>query len=241
MYLYRGEQYDPDLGLYYLRARYFNPLTGRFLTTDPAAGRTPNPASFHKYAYANGDPVNWIDPSGRAGLLTFDPANAGGYLAFSPGTLMFSTDLKYRSCVATWAMWGGVGGAVAGGAAGGVGVIWWGGPILAGGAAATGAGLGAMGGMGLGGLLGSIYCAGDQAKPDAIDIPIPKAKPRDRNPDKCDQRRGREEARCAREYRNYPNLLFKCLDRAFWRWSNCRRNMPDPGPLDPLDPNWSLH
>jgi uncharacterized protein RhaS with RHS repeats len=27
-YLYRGEQFDPDLGLYYLRARYYNPLTG---------------------------------------------------------------------------------------------------------------------------------------------------------------------------------------------------------------------
>jgi hypothetical protein len=28
-YLYRGEQYDSDLGLYYLRARYYNPATGR--------------------------------------------------------------------------------------------------------------------------------------------------------------------------------------------------------------------
>jgi RHS repeat-associated protein len=28
---YRGEQYDYDLSLYYLRARYYNPATGRFL------------------------------------------------------------------------------------------------------------------------------------------------------------------------------------------------------------------
>ena len=33
-FLYRGEQYDP-LGLYYLRARYYNPLTGRFMSRDP--------------------------------------------------------------------------------------------------------------------------------------------------------------------------------------------------------------
>jgi RHS repeat-associated protein len=34
LYRYRGEQYDSDLNLYCLRARYFNPLTGRFLTPD---------------------------------------------------------------------------------------------------------------------------------------------------------------------------------------------------------------
>ena len=34
-YLYRGEQYDPDLGPYYLRARYYNPLSGRFAGVDP--------------------------------------------------------------------------------------------------------------------------------------------------------------------------------------------------------------
>jgi RHS repeat-associated protein len=57
-YLYRGEQYDPDLNLYYLRARYFNPLTGRFLTRDPAAAQSADPRSLHKYLYAAGDPVD---------------------------------------------------------------------------------------------------------------------------------------------------------------------------------------
>ena len=37
-YLYRGEQYDPDLGLYYLRARYYNPATDRFLTETRKTG-----------------------------------------------------------------------------------------------------------------------------------------------------------------------------------------------------------
>ena len=48
VYLYRGEQYDPDLNLYYLRARYFNPLTGRFLTRDPDIGKIRTPATLHK-------------------------------------------------------------------------------------------------------------------------------------------------------------------------------------------------
>jgi RHS repeat-associated protein len=62
---YRGEQYDSDLGLYYLRARYYNPATGRFLSRDPEDGNAKDPASLHKYLYANGDPVNGIDPTGR--------------------------------------------------------------------------------------------------------------------------------------------------------------------------------
>jgi len=64
-YLYRGEQYDPDLGLYYLRARYYNPLTGRFTGRDPFGGYLLVPFSQHAYNYAAADPVNWRDPSGR--------------------------------------------------------------------------------------------------------------------------------------------------------------------------------
>jgi len=35
-YLYSGQQFDSDLGLYYNRARYFNPNTGRFSGSAPA-------------------------------------------------------------------------------------------------------------------------------------------------------------------------------------------------------------
>jgi RHS repeat-associated protein len=77
-YLYRGEQYDADLNLYYLRARYFNPLTGRFLTRDPyepcrcaacgcACGK--DPSAFHKFLYTAANPVNRIDPSGHMTLV----------------------------------------------------------------------------------------------------------------------------------------------------------------------------
>jgi len=63
-YLYRGEQWDSDLGLYYLRARYMNPLTGRFLSRDPKPGHIGIPRTLHKYLYAESDPVNRIDPTG---------------------------------------------------------------------------------------------------------------------------------------------------------------------------------
>jgi RHS repeat-associated protein len=69
VYLYRGEQYDPDLQLYYLRARYFNPLTGRFLSRDAAPGYKVFPISLHRYLYASANPINRRDPRGRQDMF----------------------------------------------------------------------------------------------------------------------------------------------------------------------------
>ena len=76
-YLYRGEQFDPDLGLYYLRARYYNPSTGRFMSRDPKdpqvfmrPRRPLDPKELHKYLYAVDDPVDMVDPSGR-GIISY--------------------------------------------------------------------------------------------------------------------------------------------------------------------------
>ena len=84
-YLYRGEQYDSDLGLYYLSARYYNPATGRFLSRDPEDGIPADPKTLHKYIYAGGDPVNLADPSGRAPGQT---AVAGGAAGEWGGTVI---------------------------------------------------------------------------------------------------------------------------------------------------------
>ncbi|HEU4768602.1 MAG TPA: RHS repeat-associated core domain-containing protein [Pyrinomonadaceae bacterium] len=64
-YLYAGEQFDPNIGFYYLRARYMNPSTGRFQTMDAFEGLKFDPASLHKYTYANANPVDLVDPSGH--------------------------------------------------------------------------------------------------------------------------------------------------------------------------------
>jgi RHS repeat-associated protein len=68
-YLYTGEQYDPNIGFYYLRARYYVPELGRFQTMDDWPGIVYDPRSLHKYSYANVDPVNKLDPSGRLTLV----------------------------------------------------------------------------------------------------------------------------------------------------------------------------
>jgi hypothetical protein len=48
-----------------MRARMYDPTTGRFTSTDPVAGNYSNPQSLHKYLYCNADPINGIDPSGQ--------------------------------------------------------------------------------------------------------------------------------------------------------------------------------
>jgi RHS repeat-associated protein len=63
-YLFTGEQFDPNLGFSYLRARYSDLATGRFISADPFAGNPDEPLTLHKYLYAAGNPVNNRDPSG---------------------------------------------------------------------------------------------------------------------------------------------------------------------------------
>jgi len=64
-YRYTGEQWDPDLRAYYLRARYYSPQIGRFWTMDSFEGRSQDPLSLHKYLYANSRPVDGTDASGH--------------------------------------------------------------------------------------------------------------------------------------------------------------------------------
>ncbi len=57
--LYGGQQYDPATGQYYLRARYYNPVVGRFLQEDSYHGD-----GLNLYAYCSNNPVTYYDPSG---------------------------------------------------------------------------------------------------------------------------------------------------------------------------------
>jgi len=62
--LYAGEYFDTDSQNYYLRARWYDSLSGRFNRMDPFPGNNQDPQSLHKYLYCHANPVNAIDPSG---------------------------------------------------------------------------------------------------------------------------------------------------------------------------------
>lgn len=63
-YLFAGERFDADVGLVYLRARWYEPGVGRFIAFDPQPARMGSPASLNRYVYANTDPVNMSDRRG---------------------------------------------------------------------------------------------------------------------------------------------------------------------------------
>jgi RHS repeat-associated protein/uncharacterized repeat protein (TIGR01451 family) len=63
-YQYTGQQFDALTGLYSLRARYYDPNTGRFLSRDRAAIVIHDPVELNRYAYARSNPIRYSDPSG---------------------------------------------------------------------------------------------------------------------------------------------------------------------------------
>jgi RHS repeat-associated protein len=71
MYLgYAGQLLDPS-GLYYMRARWYEPVVGRFLTRDPMASSIDDPGTLNAFGYASGRPGIRTDPTGlRDSTLT---------------------------------------------------------------------------------------------------------------------------------------------------------------------------
>ena len=66
-YRYCGEYYDKETEEVYLRARYYEPSVGRFITRDTYTGESDEPLSLHLYTYCENDGVNMVDPSGHWG------------------------------------------------------------------------------------------------------------------------------------------------------------------------------
>ncbi len=111
-YQFTGEEYDSDPELVYLRARYYNPEEGRFISRDPlmeqlaltavTSGCSGCGARFHQqlqvlhpYVYCANNPLNGVDPEGSSNVRL---ENCGGWIC---GRLMlfFSyPKICYKTC-----------------------------------------------------------------------------------------------------------------------------------------------
>lgn len=63
-------------GCFFLRARWMDPNTGRFVSEDPYAGDPNGPVSLHRYLYASATPLQAIDPRGEYSLMEMEIALA---------------------------------------------------------------------------------------------------------------------------------------------------------------------
>ncbi|WP_051925638.1 RHS repeat domain-containing protein [Brevibacillus borstelensis] len=64
-FTYSGEILDGETGFYYLRARYYDPTVGRFISEDTYKGQVDNPLSLNRYTYTHNNPLRFVDPSGH--------------------------------------------------------------------------------------------------------------------------------------------------------------------------------
>ena len=141
-----GQYHDAESGLHYNFARYYDPRLGRYLSPDPLGTKG---GCFNHYLYANGDPINQVDPLGEFPLPAILVAigwglGLGGLLGGSAGGgLEAYQQVQTYGEVVDWpaigweAAKGGGKGAFAGGLSGGAGA--WIGPMLGSGAGITGA------------------------------------------------------------------------------------------------------
>ena len=101
-FIYAGEQFDKITGEYYLRARYYDPVIGRFTQEDTYRGDITNPLSLNLYMYCENNPVNFLDPSGHLR----EPGYVNGIWYFDPDAAEFGSDSStYQMLVTLGNLW----------------------------------------------------------------------------------------------------------------------------------------
>ncbi len=80
---FTGQQTDDETGLIYLRARYYDPGTGRFLSPDPFHGLADQAQSLAKYPYTQNNSATYVDPSGKFILVAVVGLGVTGAVVFA--------------------------------------------------------------------------------------------------------------------------------------------------------------
>lgn len=148
-FTFTGREWDEESGLYYYRARYYDPNIGRFIQRDPHPGVIGQPVTHNsKFIYGNNSPTNFVDPSGQLAWFIAIPLMSALAGAISGGIFAAIQGGDILAAIGS----GAIGGLVTG--TGAVVGIW-----AAGGVAAIGTTAGMLGGALGGGLSGGLFGA----------------------------------------------------------------------------------
>jgi RHS repeat-associated protein len=103
---FTGQQTDPS-GLLYLRARYLDASTGRFLTADTLQPNAPGTQGFNTYSYLAGNPVAGADPTGHGFVeYALKIAAVAVVIGAVAGAIFCPHDANYRMCIVRSALLG---------------------------------------------------------------------------------------------------------------------------------------
>lgn len=86
---YNTQQLDTESNMYFLRARYYDPETGRFISRDPVKGPLTNPQTQNPYSYSVNNPINYSDPSGEQAFLTWAEQNLPTFIRWGQACQKF--------------------------------------------------------------------------------------------------------------------------------------------------------
>ena len=107
-----------DNGFIYMRARYYSPEMKRFVNSDVIAGEISNAVTLNRFAYANGNPVSFVDPFGLSILLTLGIMALGGVVSATISAASSAIEQQVSEDEINWtevavdAAWGFVDGAI---------------------------------------------------------------------------------------------------------------------------------
>jgi RHS repeat-associated protein len=130
-YLWQGREYHWKTGLYYFRARWYDPVTGRWLSNDPIGIS----GGLNQYVFCGNNPVNFRDPSGRYAHIVIGAVIGGvaggiggaisgdgvgrGIISGAAGGAVFAATFNPALSAATAAGLGTIGAGIAAGATAG--------------------------------------------------------------------------------------------------------------------------
>ena len=130
---YTGQEYDIETGLYYYKARYYDPKLSRFIQPDTIVPSAKNLQAYNRYSYVVNNPLKFTDPSGHSFgswfkklIIPFIAALIGVALtiltagAFAAAAGVALSQLSVGMWAVAGAIGGLVGGAISGGATGGL-------------------------------------------------------------------------------------------------------------------------